>query len=139
MATRTFLDSSVLIAAHRGEPARRGPSLAIVQDQSRFFIASPFLYLETMPKAVYHQRKPEIDFYRTYFDSVRIWINDVELIVRIARDESEKCGIAAMDALHVATAYLGEAEVLYTLERSEKPIHRTSLVRVVSIVPEKSP
>jgi hypothetical protein len=45
-------------------------------------------------------------------------------------------GLAAMDALHMATAHLAEAEVLYTLERSGKPIHRTSLVRVVSISEE---
>ena len=38
-----------------------------------------------------------------------------------------------MDALHVATAHLAEAEVFYSLERSQKPIYRTSLVRVVSI------
>lgn len=90
-----------------------------------------------MPKAIYHQNKAEIEFYRTYFDNVRIWINDVESIVKIARDESERRGLAAMDALHVATAYLAEAEVLYTLEGAGKPIHRTSLVPVVLVEPEK--
>lgn len=74
--------------------------------------------------------------YRAYFDRVQIWINDVESIVRLARDESEHCGLGAMDALHVAAAYLAEADVLFTLERSEKPIHRTSLVRVVSLDPK---
>ncbi len=136
MAIRTFLDTCVLIAAHRGKPALREPSLAIVNEHARFFIASPFLYLEAMPKAIYHQNKLESEFYKAYFDKVLIWINDVESIVRIARNESEKCGLGAMDALHVAAAYMAEAEVLYTLERSEKPIHRTTLVRVVSIAPE---
>ena len=91
-----------------------------------------------MPKAVYHQNRLEVEFYRAYFDTVPIWINDVESIVSIARDESERCGLSAMDALHVATAYLAEAEVLYTLERPEKPIHRTSLVRVVYVEPANS-
>jgi predicted nucleic acid-binding protein len=136
LAIRTFLDTSVLFAAHRGKRAVRESSLAIVNEDARFFIASPFLYLETMPKAIYHQNKLEIEFYRTYFDNVLIWINDVESIVRIARNESEQCGLGAMDALHVGAAYLAEAEVLYTLERPEKPIHRTSLVRVVSIESE---
>jgi predicted nucleic acid-binding protein len=136
LVVRTFLDTSVLFAAHRGKPPQRDPSLAIINDRDRFFIASPFLYLETMPKAIFHQNDPEIEFYRTYFDNVRIWINDVESIVRIALDESERWGLAAMDAPHVATAHLAEAEVLYTLERSGKPIHRTSLVRVVSIPEE---
>jgi hypothetical protein len=41
-----------------------------------------------------------------------------------------------MDALHVAAAALAEAEVLYTLERKDKPIHRTSLVQIVCVEPE---
>lgn len=53
----------------------------------------------------------------------------------MATEESEKRGLGAMDALHVAAAYLAEAKILYTLERAVKPIHRTSLVRVVSIDP----
>lgn len=87
-----------------------------------------------MPKAVFLKRRDEIEYYRTYFDSVRIWIRDLEETVRIARQESERCGLAAMDALHIAAAFLGEAEVLYTLEGPNKPIHQTSLVRVVSLV-----
>ena len=83
--------------------------------RDRFFVASPFLYLETIPKAVYHRNGPEIEFYRAYFDQIRIWINDLDSIVRIAQDESERCGLAAMDALHVATAHLAEADALYTL------------------------
>ena len=55
-------------------------------------------------------------------------------MVNTAREESERCGIAAMDALHVAAAHLAGAAVLYTLERVEKPMHRTSLVRVISVV-----
>jgi predicted nucleic acid-binding protein len=113
LAERTFLDTSVLLAAHHGKPSQRNRCLAIVDDSDRFFVASPFLYLETVPKAIYHRNEQEIEFYRTYFDNVRIWINDLESILRIAREESERCGLAAMDALHVATAHLAEAEVLY--------------------------
>jgi hypothetical protein len=40
-----------------------------------------------------------------------------------------------MDALHVAAAHMGEAEVLYTLEQNTKPMHRTSLVRVAYLDP----
>ena len=136
LAPLTFLDSSVLIAAHRGQSGERELALAVLKDRSRVFIASPFLYLETMPKALYFQRTSEVRFYRIYFDNVRIWINDVEAIVRIARDESERCGLAALDALHVAAAYLADAEVLLTLERKKRAMHRASLVRVVDLEPE---
>jgi predicted nucleic acid-binding protein len=72
----------------------------------------------------------EMEFYRAFFGGVRIWINDLHAMVAIAEEESQRHGIAAMDALHLAAAFLGEAQVLYTLEREEKPIHRTALVRV---------
>ncbi|MGH9657062.1 MAG: hypothetical protein ACRD96_00880 [Bryobacteraceae bacterium] len=98
----------MLIAAYRGIPAKREPLLAILNDRSRSFIASPFLYMETMPMAIFHKKADEIEFYRTYFDRVR-WIDNVESIVEVARIESEWCGHA------------------------EKPIHRTSLVQVVSL------
>jgi predicted nucleic acid-binding protein len=139
VAILTFLDSNVLIAAHRGKPAQREPCLAILNDSGRVFIASPFVELETLPKAVFFKNVLEIEFYLTYFEKrVRIMFRNVESIVRIAREESQRRGIAAMDALHVAAAYLGEAEVLYTLERKEKPIFQTTLVRVVRVEPEET-
>lgn len=107
--------------------------MAILGDPNRHFTASPFVYLETMPKAVYHRNTSEVEFYRDYFDNVRLWISDVDSIVDIAREESERCGLAAMDALHVAAAHLAKADVLFTMERIEKPIHRTSLVHVESV------
>jgi len=86
-----------------------------------------------MPKAVFHRNTSEMAFYTAYFDAVRFWVDDASSIVQIAREEAERHGLAAMDALHVAAAHLGEADVLYTFERKEKPMHRTSLVRVISI------
>lgn len=130
MATRTFVDSNVLIAAYKGKSLE---AKGIVRDSNLWFIASDFLYLEVMPKPVYFKKWDEVGFYRTFFDSARVWIRDAEEMIRIAREESERCGLAAMDALHVAAAFLGEAEVLYTLEGKRKPMHQTSLVRVVSL------
>lgn len=133
MAVVTFLDASVLIAAHRGRPEQRKPSLAILSQRGRSFVASPFLYLETVPKAAYHGNASEVEFFTNYFDSVEVWINDLESIVRIAREQAEICGLAAMDALHVAAAFLAGADVLYTVERRSKPIYRTSLVQVAAV------
>lgn len=86
-----------------------------------------------MPKAIYHQNTAEKEFYQTYFDKVHIWIGDTELVLRVAQAESAKCGLSAIDALHVASAYLAKAEVLLTLEKEEKPLYRTSLVRVIRV------
>ena len=84
---RTFLDTGVLFAAHRGAEPQRDKCLAILNATDRLFIASPFLYLETLPKAIYYRKTNEIEFYTTYFDNIEIWINDLESIVEIARDE----------------------------------------------------
>jgi len=135
LARSTFVDTNVLIAAHRGDPGPQKRSLAILEDPDRFFVASPFLELEAMPMAIYHHRTLEAEFYREFFDKVRIWINDLGAMVRIAMEQSERHGIAAMDSLHVAAAFLGEADVLYTLEGKQKPIHRTTLVRVEYLDP----
>ncbi|MBI4906475.1 MAG: nucleic acid-binding protein [Acidobacteria bacterium] len=97
MAIRTFLDANVLIEVHRGKEKKR--CLAIINDRRRIFVASPFLQLEVIPKAVYYRQQLEIEFYKTYFDNVRIWVNDLEAIVSLARQESERCGLAALDAL----------------------------------------
>ena len=130
----TFLDASVLIAAHRGATRERELALALVNDRNRSFVASPFLYLETVPKAVHLKNESEVSFYRAYFEhKVQQWVGDVVSIVTVALREAERCGLAAMDALHVAASHLAEAQELVTLERPVKPIYRTKLVRVVHL------
>ena len=133
MAIRTFLDASVLIAAYPGLPEQREWLAAILSERNRFFGASDFLSLEILPKAVYYGNRSEVEFYERHFARVTDWIRDFDSIVRIATMEAKNSGLAAMDALHVAAAHLAEADVLYTLERPDKPIYRTSLVQVVSI------
>jgi predicted nucleic acid-binding protein len=67
--------------------------------------------------AIHFKNEAEIAFFKAYFDSAHFWVNDLEEIVRIAQEESEHHGLAAMDALHVAVAYLGNADVFLALER----------------------
>jgi predicted nucleic acid-binding protein len=126
----TFLDSSVLIAAHKGRPPHGESALRIINDSSRAFIVSPFLYLETVPMAIHFKKEAEIAFFKAYFEGAHLWVNDLEEMVRVAQEESERHGLAAMDALHVAAAYLGKADVFLALEKKTKPMYRTSLIRV---------
>jgi hypothetical protein len=135
VSRRTFLDSNILIAAYRGQPARREPALRIIGDPDRFFIVSPFLELELVPKAIYHNNTEETEFYRTYFDAASLWISDTGATVQLAREESARSGLNAMDALLVAAAALGETEEFYTLESADKPIHRATIVRVICLEP----
>ena len=67
---RTFLDASVLITAARGTGADANSALELLKDPNREFVASPFLKLEVLPKAIFNQRTLEVEFYEAYFDAV---------------------------------------------------------------------
>jgi hypothetical protein len=131
---RTFLDSGVLITAHRGEPSGRKRALSILQDPDRVFLTSPFLYLETVPKAVYFKRESELAFYQVYFNDPSVeWCRDIEGIQDMALSEASESGLGAMDALHVAAAHLLRADELITVEGVEKAIHRTSRGKITRL------
>ena len=130
MALWTFLDAGVLIAGARGEDADRERALEILADSERGFVTSSFLYLEVGPKATFHKRQVETAFYDRFFRDAK-WVRDLERIDEVARAEAEKHGLGAMDALHLAAAHVGGAAEFITTEKRSKPIHRSSLVKVV--------
>jgi hypothetical protein len=85
MPIRTFLDSGVLITAHRGQQADKKSALAILQDPERIFLTSPFLYLETVPKAAYFKRESELRFYQVYFSDPSVaWCSGLQAIHHMA-------------------------------------------------------
>jgi hypothetical protein len=55
----------------------------------------------------------------------------------IAGPDSQKHGIPVLDALHVAAANLSRSKLLFTTEGTTKPMFRTKLVRVASILATK--
>lgn len=131
---KTYLDSGVLIMAFRvngevGERARQ-----ILTDSNREFASSVFARLELLPKAMYERRQDEVRFYQEYFAGVQHWARDVEQLLDEGYRIGSSYGLAAMDAIHVAAALAVEADELVTTERSTKPMHRVSEIRVVSIV-----
>jgi len=46
-------------------------------------------------------------------------------------------GISGIDALHIACAVFAGAEEFITTEKATQPIHRTKLIKVISIRPEE--
>lgn len=131
---KTFLDAGVLITAHRGEPPLREAALSLLAFDIRLFVASVFLELELLPKPIFHRRDAETWFLREYFKKfAHEFPPDLADLVELARTEAEKSGLAALDALHLAAAHILEVDEFVTTERSDKPIHRTALVRVVSL------
>jgi hypothetical protein len=133
---RTFIDSGVLLAAAREVSDEIGlRALQILDDPDREFASSMFVKLEVMPKAVYHKREREAEFYATFFEAVKHWSGPLDAIVNDAYEEGCACGMSAVDAFHVAAAASACCEELVTTEKKEKPLCRTNKVKVVSLRP----
>lgn len=128
--TRTFLDSGVLIAAYKGLASIEEPAGVILGDPDRVFLASPFVRLEVSPKALFNKQGVEYRFYQRYFRQAT-FCDDLKSILSQASKESARSGIGAMDSLHVAAAYLLDADEFITTEKPGKSIYRTSLVKIV--------
>lgn len=133
MKRRTYLDAGVLIATVRSNPSASLRTRSILEDPAREFVSSVFLRLETMPKAIYHRNREEIEIYSDFFASVVEWIDLSHELFEDAYVEACSCGMSAFDALHVVCAEKLQAAELITSELSGKPIFRTSRVRVVSL------
>ena len=127
---RTFLDSGVLIAAYKGSPSIEVPANNILDDPNRVFLGSPFVRHEASPKALYSRQLDEYRFYQKYFRRAA-FCDDLKSILSYAGKESAKSGVGAMDSLHIAAAYLLDADEFITSEKPGKSIYRTSLVKVI--------
>lgn len=129
----TFVDSGVLIAAFRGNERDSIAAFRILGDGEREFASSIFVKLEVLPKPAFYEDEEEIEFHETFFQSVDHWCVFTNELLQEALEEAKKSGLAALDALHVvAAAHCGAVE-LATVEKRDKPIHRTRLCKVVSI------
>ncbi len=128
MASRilTFVDASVLIyAAVKPTPAtfpRRLRALQVLGDPDREFVASEYLRLEVLPLAHYFNKSKEVAFYETFFASVTVWVDPID-IIKSAHTLASKYGLGALDALHVTAAEQVGAE-LVSAEKPTKPIYR---------------
>lgn len=131
--TITWIDAGVLITIVRGDQLRAGHDLAILRDPGRTFVASAFLRLELLPKALYHRNHSEVAFYEKFFTQVSDWAKPIEDVVAMAEREVAQHGLNALDALHVAAAILLGADEFVTIEGANKPLHRVTRIKVVSI------
>lgn len=131
--TKTYIDSGVLIAVVRGDQLIARRALTVLEDPARMFVASVFLRLELLPKAVYHRNRSDVAFHEGFFARVSAWSGLDDRGVELAEREAARHGLSALDALHVAAAILLEAEEFVTTEGSNKPLHRVTGMKVVSI------
>lgn len=129
----TFIDSNVLIAAATGRGRHAILALTILSDPTRKFASSPFIRLETLPKAMFHRQKLEADFYEDYFQSVQVWNEDVAAIVAEAEKVCCQFGLNMADGLHIAAALQAGAVELITAERPQSPFKNVKGIHIHSI------
>jgi hypothetical protein len=103
-------------------------------DPARSYLTSPLVRLETVPKASYNRRSAELEFYEDFFGDSRLeWCRDWERMETIAYEQARRYGLGAVDAFHIAAAYLLGADELVTTEKPQKPMYRSELVRVICL------
>ncbi|WPF88419.1 PIN domain-containing protein [Cyanobacterium aponinum AL20118] len=130
---KTFIDSGVLIFAARGEGELAEKALSVLEDSEREFASSIFIQLEILPKAIYNKKQAEIEFYKTYFEAVFYWATDLENIIKKALEEASNYGTGAMDSLHIASAKLLQVDEFITNEKTNKSIHRSQSINIISL------
>jgi predicted nucleic acid-binding protein len=122
---RTFADAGVLIAAARGQGGEAAAAERLLADPDRMFIASPFLELEVLPKAVYHRQTAEADAYRAYLHGiVSVTVPGSDELTIQALALAQRFGLSACDALHGAAALAAACDELVTTELPGKPLYR---------------
>jgi predicted nucleic acid-binding protein len=135
--TLTYVDSGVLILAAKGTTEAAALALPFLQDPEREFVTSDYVRLEVLPKPTCFKRQEEIEFYEAFFSLNTRTIPTSGALLELAMDEACKLGLSAIDSIHIACAVFGGAEEIVTSEKNTKPMHRTNLVRVVSIFPDE--
>lgn len=137
--TLTYIDSGVLIFAAQGTADAAALALPFLVDPNREYVTSDYVRLEILPKAIFNKRTAEVEFYDIFFKTIVRWIPTSKSLLDYALEEACKTGIHGLDAVHLACAAFAGAAEFVTSEKIGKPIHRTTLVKVVSIFPEQTP
>lgn len=138
-ATLTYIDSGVLIFAAQGTTAFAALALPFLADPSREYVTSDYVRLEVLPKAIFHKRTAEVAFYDLFFTTTTRSIPTSEALLKYALEEACKTGIQGLDAVHIACAVFAGAEEFITSEKINTPLHRTKLIKMVSIFPAAAP
>lgn len=131
--TITYIDSGVLVAASRGVDELSEHAISTLASPERELASSSFIKLEVLSKANYSRQTEEIEFYKTFFSAVKYWADDLEKVIKDSYTISCQYGLAAMDALHLASAISVGAEEFITTENPTKPMYRITEIKVISL------
>jgi hypothetical protein len=129
---KTFLDSGVLISAWKpGEFHDR--AMAVMADEVREFLTCDNVKLETLPKPSFEKRQTEVQFYNDHFELAAVSEPFSEVLGDAAWTLAKKHGLAAGDAINLASAIRQGADEFITSELPGKPMFRVKEVKVISL------
>ncbi len=126
------MDTTLLISVVQGNDDVYEEALAIIDDPEREFVSSVYIQLETLPMATWLGREDQVEAYEEIFGNVSRWILSSPELSQRALELAGEYGLGAADALHVAAAEAGGAE-LVTAEKPTKPMLRVASITVSSI------
>ncbi len=102
------------------------------EDPELEFCTSDLVKLELIPKAAFFKQTIEVAFYEKHFSTIRKIDRLGPELGRAADSLGRKYGLAAMDALHLASAIRLDAEEFITTEKSSKAMFRVKEIKVVN-------
>jgi predicted nucleic acid-binding protein len=96
--------------------------------------AGAALELELLPSAVYYQRAAEQAFCETFLRNTVSWVEPSKRLFALALSLAGMHGLAALDALHIASALAAGAQEFITTEKPTKPIYRVSKLKITHLL-----
>jgi predicted nucleic acid-binding protein len=112
----------------------RSTARQILEDESRHLIASPFLRLETLPKARNLGRIDEVAFYTYVFSLVDEWVSVDDHLIERAIEIGTDYKVRNIDTIHAASAELAGVDQFVTTERMGKPFYDVPSINAVHIL-----
>lgn len=134
---RTFLDSSVLISAHKGKGAVYERAMEILGDPNREFVINQYISLEVLPIATYCKREKERHFYREFIDNAVEVVESAKSLSDDAIVLASQHGLGPIDALHATSALRSRVVDFVTAEGQNKPFMRVPGLNARSIADQK--
>jgi hypothetical protein len=103
--------------------------MSILADETREFLTCENVKLEVLPKPTFEKHRAEVEFYANHFNEAA----DGAALGESALELGKKFGLAAGDALNLASAIRQDADEFITSELPGKPMFRVKELKVISL------
>lgn len=120
------------MAAFKGEGELARRARDVLDDPQRTLVVSDAVRLEALPKARYHNRQQEAEFFEAVFGQAENIGWDASALQQ-AHTLAEAYGLSAMDAIHVAHAVAARVDEFVSAEKPTKPMFRVQTICMCSI------